>query len=98
MKTGVLLLIVASALFPARANAQDVYDQNKPPPYITQNVVQQHCPNDTVVWFDSQTGLYYFGGPHGGSNVRSGAYATGGYMCLQNAINLGGRLGTYWQY
>jgi hypothetical protein len=43
--------------------------------FRTEEQARTHCPKDTVVWLDPQSGLYYFKGqgPYGRSN--SGRYA-----------------------
>jgi hypothetical protein len=35
---------------------------------------QQHCPQDTVVWVNTQTGVYHFKGQRWYGNTKTGAY------------------------
>ncbi len=46
-----IILLVAAAVNPAAATPLT--------PFLYQAQAQQHCPADTVVWFDFRKGIYY---------------------------------------
>jgi ribosomal protein L37E len=52
--------------------------------FRSEEQAQSHCPKDTVVWLDPQSGIYYFKGegPYGSSNA-------GRYACRGEADSAG---------
>ena len=54
--------------------------------FSTEQLAKQHCPTDTVVWLNHQTGVYHFKGDHWYGNTKSGAYA-----CQKEADKAGDR-------
>jgi len=59
----VLLLLL---VFASPATAQTLYQ--------TQDAAQQACPNDTVVWLNTRTGVYHFQGERWYDNTEEGAF------------------------
>ena len=51
-----------------------VYAQQKAPQFQSEQEAKQHCPNDTVVWVNTQTGVYHFKGQRWYGNTKHGAY------------------------
>jgi hypothetical protein len=47
---------------------------------------QQHCPNDTVVWVNTRSGIYHMPGQRWYGNTEEGDY-----MCQQDADSAGDR-------
>ena len=99
MKKYLALVLFVPLLWVSIAGAQDSGNNNQPPPYITEQMVQQNCPLDAVVWLDSRTGLYYPADQHRNryATTRNGDYATGQYVCLENARHLGAVPAYDWQ-
>ncbi len=54
--------------------------------FSTEQLAQQHCPSDTVVWLNLPTGVYHFKGERWYGNTKSGAY-----VCEQDAEQAGDR-------
>ena len=54
--------------------------------FSTEQLVKQHCPTDTVVWLNLQTGVYHFKGEHWYGNTKNGAY-----VCQKEADKAGDR-------
>ena len=54
--------------------------------YSSPQEAQQHCPNDTVVWLNTSSGIYHFQGQRWYGNTVNGAY-----MCEQDADKAGDR-------
>ena len=48
--------------------------------FRTEEQAQTHCPKDTVVWVDPQSGMYYFKG-----NTAYGRSGSGRYACRSEA-------------
>ena len=63
-----------------------VYAQHKAPQFQSEQEAKQHCPNDTVVWVNTQTGVYHFKGQRWYGNTKYGAYE-----CREEANNEGDR-------
>ncbi len=42
--------------------------------FDSEQAAQQHCPRDTVVWVNTNSGVYHFKGQRWYGNTRSGAY------------------------
>lgn len=67
MKT-LLSIVLASCLafaLPAFATPQR---------FQSEQAAQQHCPNDTVVWVNTQTGVYHFKGQRWYAATKYGAF------------------------
>jgi hypothetical protein len=63
------VLLLSLCLSPLSA----VYAKSGPQFQIEQEA-QQHCPQDTVVWVNTQTGVYHFKGQRWYGNTKTGAY------------------------
>lgn len=98
MKKSMILVVAVFLLSAPFAAAQD-NGSNNPPPYITKQMVQQSCPYDLVVWLDMKTGLYYAADQHRNRYARTvnGNWATGEYICWQNAQRAGAIPANDWQ-
>jgi hypothetical protein len=48
------------------------------PMFVTEQQAQQHCPDDTVVWLNTRTGVYHLKGTR-----WYGATKEGAYVCLK---------------
>jgi hypothetical protein len=55
-------------------------------PFRTERDAQAHCPSDTVVWLNTNSGIYHEKGTRWYGNTRSG-----GYMCRRTADASGDR-------
>ncbi len=54
--------------------------------FSTEQLAKQHCPTDTVVLLNLQTGVYHFKGERWYGNTTSGAY-----VCQKEADKAGDR-------
>jgi len=54
--------------------------------FATETAAQQHCPNDTVVWLNTRTGIYHEKGMRWYGRTKSGAY-----VCRKEADAAGDR-------
>lgn len=54
--------------------------------YSTPEQAQAHCPNDTVVWLNTRTGIWHYAGQRWYGNTRRGAY-----VCEEEAAAAGDR-------
>lgn len=45
------------------------------PLFQTETAAHQHCPKDTVVWLNTQSGVYHFRGQRWYGRTRNGAFA-----------------------
>jgi hypothetical protein len=54
------------------------------PNFTTQDAAQAHCPQDTVVWLDSDSGIYYLQG-----DAAFGKANPGAYVCQKDADGAG---------
>jgi len=54
--------------------------------FQTEQRAQEHCPQDTVVWLNTNSGVYHFQGQRWYGNTKSGAY-----VCQQEADKGGDR-------
>jgi hypothetical protein len=54
--------------------------------FSTEQAAKQHCPSDTVVWLNLNTGVYHFKGDHWYGNTKNGAY-----VCQKEADKAGNR-------
>lgn len=70
-----------SALCPAHAN------QTPAPHFHSEQEAKQHCPNDTVVWVNTKTGVYHLRGER-----WYGATKDGAYVCRREADAEGDRM------
>lgn len=60
--------------------------QSGPQFFDDESVAQAHCPNDTVVWLNTNSGIYHMPGER-----WYGATESGSYMCQQEADAAGYR-------
>lgn len=70
-----------SALFHAYANPTPA------PHFQSEQQAQQHCPQDAVVWVNTQTGVYHLKGERWYGVTKSGAY-----VCRKEADAEGDRV------
>jgi hypothetical protein len=54
--------------------------------FPTADQTQQHCPTDTVVWLNTNSGVYHFQGERWYGRTKDGAY-----VCLHEADHAGDR-------
>ena len=54
--------------------------------FESEQQAKQHCPNDTVVWVNTKTGVYHFKGQRWFGNTREGAFE-----CIKEANDEGDR-------
>lgn len=57
-------LLAVAIYSPAHAQAE----------FQTQQAAQQHCPNDTVVWLNTDSGIFHFQGERWYGRTEDGAY------------------------
>ena len=62
----VTISICISALFPVYAEPAAHFHSEQD--------AKQHCPNDTVVWVNTKTGVYHFKGERGYGVTKEGVY------------------------
>lgn len=80
-KTALLLFVLAGAA------AQQNSGWDKPVQYFrSAPAAQQHCPNDTVVWLNTRSGIYHFQGERWYGRTKDGAY-----ICRKDADRMGDR-------
>jgi hypothetical protein len=73
--------ILLSAALPVYANAPSA------PHFYTEQQAKQHCPNDTVVWVNTKTGVYHLKGERWYGRTKEGAY-----VCRKEADAEGDRM------
>ena len=56
------------------------------PMFATQEAAQKHCPKDTVVWLNTNSGIYHLKGERWYGRTRHGAY-----VCKKEADAAGDR-------
>jgi hypothetical protein len=56
------------------------------PQFTSEKVVQKHCPNDEVVWLNTNTGIWHSQGSHWYGRTKSGIY-----VCKKEATAAGNR-------
>ena len=71
MMKSVLLLLTASTM--AMLPTAPVLAQQSPK-FTTEQEAARHCPGDTVVWLNSETGVYHFKGQRWFGRTKNGAY------------------------
>jgi len=79
-----ILLAVAlflGTLYPGYANPTPA------PHFHSEQEAKQHCPNDTVVWVNTKTGVYHLKGER-----WYGATKDGAYVCRKEADAEGDRM------
>ena len=54
--------------------------------FATEQLAQQHCPRDIVVWLNLPTGIYHFKGQRWYGRTKNGAF-----VCQREADNAGDR-------
>ena len=54
--------------------------------FSTEAAAQKHCPTDTVVWLNTQTGVWHYKGQRWYGNTKNGAY-----VCMKEAAAEGDR-------
>jgi len=75
------VVLFLSTLYPAYSNP------TPGPHFHTEQAAQRHCPNDTVVWVNTETGIYHLKGER-----WYGATKQGAYVCRREADAEGDRL------
>ena len=81
-KLGLLITLLLAYWFsPQRAASPEPAHR-----YQTEREAQQHCPNDTVVWLNTRTGVYHFKGQR-----WYGATKEGCFECRKEADHEGDR-------
>lgn len=73
--------ILLSTVFPVYANAPSA------PHFHTEQQARRHCPNDTVVWVNTKTGVYHLKGERWYGRTKEGAY-----VCRKEADAEGDRM------
>ena len=71
--------ILLSSIYPAIANSTQHFQ--------SEQEAKQHCPNDTVVWVNTKTGVYHLKGERWYGMTKEGAYE-----CRKEADAEGDRL------
>ena len=74
----IVCAILAMFVFSSPSNAQAKF--------TTEQLAQQHCPNDVVVWLNLPTGIYHMRGERWYGRTKSGAY-----VCEKEADQAGDR-------
>jgi hypothetical protein len=69
VRVGVVVTLFVALVFAHRGTAPEPAHQ-----YQSERDAQQHCPNDTVVWLNTRTGVYHFKGQRWYGNTREGCY------------------------
>ena len=84
----ILLVVLFVATFTAPAISADApHPSNKGlQTFSTEQLAKQHCPTDTVVWLNHQSGVYHYKGQRWYGNTKSGAY-----VCQKEADRAGDR-------
>jgi hypothetical protein len=54
--------------------------------FSTEQAAQRHCARDTVVWLNTNSGIYHYKGQRWYGNTNAGAY-----VCEKEAIAAGDR-------
>lgn len=54
--------------------------------FATDTAAQRHCPHDTVVWLNTNSGIYHYAGMRWYGNTNYGAY-----VCEREAVAAGNR-------
>ncbi len=75
-------LLSVLCLFPLSA----AYAESPSPQFQTDQQAQRHCPKDTVVWVNLNTGVYHYRGQRWYGNTNHGAYE-----CMKEANKEGDR-------
>lgn len=72
----------------AEAAARDTTDRNSgvATEFDSEEAAQAHCPSDTVVWLNTNSGIYHYSGERWYGNTNYGAY-----VCEREAISAGNR-------
>ena len=71
MLKSVALVVLASAM--ALLPTATVSAQSSPK-FATEQEAVRHCPNDVVVWLNTETGVYHFRGQRWYGRTKNGAY------------------------
>jgi hypothetical protein len=84
----ILLVVLFVATLTAPAISADApHPSNKGlQTFSTEQLAKQHCPTDTVVWLNLQSGVYHYKGQRWYGNTKSGAY-----VCQKEADRAGDR-------
>jgi hypothetical protein len=84
----ILLVVLFVATLTAPAISADApHPSNKGlQTFSTEQLAKQHCPTDTVVWLNLQSGVYHYKGQRWYGNTKSGAY-----VCQKEANRAGDR-------
>jgi hypothetical protein len=85
---GILLVVLFVATLTAPAiSADETHHSSKGlQTFSTEQLAKQHCPADTVVWLNLQSGIYHYKGQRLYGNTKSGAY-----VCQKEADQAGDR-------
>ena len=84
----ILLVVLFVATLTAPAISADApHPSNKGlQTFSTEQLAKQHCPTDTVVWLNLQSGVYHYKGQRWYGNTKSGVY-----VCQKEADRAGDR-------
>jgi hypothetical protein len=75
-----LITLLLTSFAPAPVSAKDLSQ------FTTQKAAQKHCPNDMVVWLNTNTGIWHNQGSHWYGRTKNGVY-----VCEKEAGAAGNR-------
>ena len=78
-----VLIVLCVMLMPCLGTAANSADL---PLFQTEQLAQQHCPADVVVWLNLPSGIYHFKGQRWYGRTKHGAY-----VCKKEADQVGDR-------
>jgi hypothetical protein len=80
------LLLVLAILFGLTFAAPAIAAPAPVHQYTTATAAQHHCPSDTVVWLNLNSGIYHYAGQRWYGRTENGAF-----VCEREAIAVGDR-------
>lgn len=78
--------VLAICVAVAMASAAHAWNSPAANLFATPSGAQRHCPNDTVVWLNTRSGIYHLQGERWYGNTEQGAY-----VCEREANHAGDR-------